>query len=125
MNVISRYTPALILFLIICSIIYMADNGVNNIVFRWLLFVPFGDKLGHVFLYGFLCALLQIALQFKTRVLFYFKIQLAAIWVLSFAVVEELSQLLVVNRTFDGWDIAADVLGVSLSSLLLKPKNKE
>jgi len=44
--------------------------------------------------------------------------QLGAIIVLSFAIIEEFSQIYITSRTFDLYDILADIVGVILFSKL-------
>jgi len=44
--------------------------------------------------------------------------QVGALAVLAFAILEELSQYFFPNRTLDGYDLLADVVGVILFSLI-------
>jgi len=37
----------------ICWIIFMADSGQKSVFFELVKSIPYGDKLGHVILYGY------------------------------------------------------------------------
>ena len=114
----KRWLPALLFFLFICSVIIMADNNSDSIFFDFVRALPYGDKLGHILLYGALTTLMVIALKFKTISIHKKKVQLGSILVLSFAFIEEITQLFLVNRTFDLNDIVSDVIGVVVFTVI-------
>lgn len=114
----KRWLPALLFFLFICSVIIMADNNSDSILFDFVRALPYGDKLGHILLYGALTTLMVIALKFKTISIHKKKVQLGSILVLGFAFIEEITQLFLVNRTFDLNDIVSDVIGVVVFTVI-------
>jgi VanZ family protein len=101
----------IILFLFIGYIIYAADNGKSTIFFKLIDVLPFGDKIGHFFLFGLLTLLLNLALSFKS-----FKplpiLPLGSVIVSVLIIIEELSQVYFPNRTLDVKDLIADAFGV-------------
>ncbi len=100
-------------FIFISSIIFIADSANYNFALRWVGAVPYGDKIGHVVLYGIMALLLNYGLSYK-------KIKglpLGAVLVLIFAILEEFSQIYFPSRTFDLKDILADIIGIILFGL--------
>lgn len=87
---------------------------------HWLLGlvhrIPWGDKLGHFLLFGFLALLAQLAFRRShssaTRCL------VIMLVVATLVFIEELSQLFFVHRQFDFWDLGADMLGIVLFTYL-------
>ncbi len=101
-------------FCFICWVILQANAGSDSGLFVSVRCVPFGDKLGHVVLYGVLALLANLALAgrfLKTR-----WVQVGSLVVLTFAICEELTQHFNPNRTLDAFDAAADVLGVGIAT---------
>jgi hypothetical protein len=112
-----RFVAPLTFFGFISWIIYIADTQKHHIIFVWTKSIPYGDKVGHVMLYGMLALLLNYALRFKTIRLLGFNMQIGALAVLTFASIEELTQYYFPYRTVDIYDIYADIVGVVLFSL--------
>ena len=104
-------------FLFISFIIYLADTADYNFAFRVIGNIPNGDKLMHGLLYGVMALLLNYGLNFKSKKIFGFKMQIGAIIVLTFAGLEEITQYWLPSRTCDVFDFVADVVGVTLFSL--------
>lgn len=98
----------------IATIIGLADTG--HLHTALLRAVPFGDKIGHFVLFGLFGLLADVAL--RRRDVGRRAVPLGPALVLAAALVEELSQIFVATRTFDLVDFAADVLGVTLFTLL-------
>ena len=96
-------------------IIYSADTGKHNVFFYLTDKIPYGDKLGHFFLFGILALLLNIALRFK-RFKLWQKLPLGTVLVSLFVILEELSQAFFPNRTLDITDLLADGLGILVFS---------
>ena len=113
-----RILPAVFLFSFICWAIVQANNGSSNIFFELISIIPYGDKLGHFILYGSLSALTVIALHYKSLTFGSFQIPVGAIIILAIAIVEEVSQLYLLHRTFDFVDIFADIAGIITFTLL-------
>lgn len=110
----KRWIPVLLFFLFICWSITLANSGSGSIFVSIIKHLPYGDKLGHVLLYGVLTALMITALKFRTLSLFNRSVQLGSVLVLSFAFIEEITQLFQANRTFDMYDLYSDIIGVFL-----------
>ncbi len=107
-------------FIFISSIIFLADTADHNFAFRLLGNIPYGDKLGHIFLYGMMAWFLNFGLKFKSYRLFGFNMQIGALIVLAFAIIEELTQYYIPSRSFDLYDILGDFIGVTLFSFWKK-----
>ena len=105
-------------FLFISCIIYLADTADYNFAFRIIGHIPYGDKFMHGFLYGIMALFLNYGLNFKSKKIFLFNMQIGAIIVLIFAGLEEISQYWIPSRTFDLGDLLADFIGVVLFSLI-------
>ena len=104
-------------FLFISFIIYLADTADYNFAFRVIGNIPYGDKFMHGLLYGVMALLLNYGLNFKSKKIFGFNMQVGAMIVLTFAGLEEITQYWLPSRTCDVFDFVADVVGVILFSL--------
>jgi hypothetical protein len=113
-----RALPVLLFFPFILWIIIMADSGTENILFDLIKSVPQGDKLAHLGLYGLLTVLLNVALNFRALTIKNYPLQWGAVLVLTFALLEEMSQYFFPNRTLDMIDVIADVIGIVLFSYI-------
>ncbi len=111
-----RTIPALLLFIAICGIIYLANSGSDNVVFEAVQATPFGDKLGHAILFGGLAFLANRA--FSCRFVRNRWLQVGSLSVTAFALFEELTQHFNPNRTLDGFDAAADLVGIGVATWL-------
>ena len=80
--------------------------------------IPYGDKLGHFCLFGFLTLGANFALKLKYITLYSFNVYVGAICVFLFVLIEELSQHFIPNRTLDVSDLLADVIGIITFCLL-------
>lgn len=117
-----RILPALLLLLFIVWNIVAANNGDNNIFFELVRSLPYGDKLGHLVLYGTLSQLTVIALNYRCLIVKGYPLPLGALLVLCLAVTEEMSQLFLANRTFDFADISADIAGIILFTMMFNKR---
>jgi len=131
-----RWLLPLSFFLFISYIIFLADTADYNFAFRLVGHIPYGDKIAHALLYGMMALLLNYGLDFRRgRLLSHHFKPLFAIFgvmaitpyigstiVLVFATLEECSQYFIPSRTFDLWDLGADVVGVVLFSILRRDK---
>lgn len=114
-----KKTLAIGFFLFICTLIYLANTQTKNPITPLADAIPYGDKLGHFVLFGFLAFLVNLATgfwHFRSRKFPQISIylQLGSIAVLSFALAEELSQAYFPARTLDAFDALCDILGVGL-----------
>jgi VanZ family protein len=100
-----------VFFLFIIWIIIVSDAGGSNFVIDSVRAIPYGDKLGHMVLYGVLAILVNIS--FARRKRNHLGLPLGCALVLLFALVEELSQgFFPSTRTLDVGDMAADLIGI-------------
>ena len=106
-------------FSFILWIIYLANTGSKSVFFQMALNVPYGDKLGHIFLYGILAFGVSLALNFRAKYIKGIKLYYGVLIVAAFAFIEELTQAFYPNRTLDVYDLLADVIGLVLFSILL------
>jgi hypothetical protein len=104
-------------FLFIGFIIYLADTADQNFAFLMIGSIPYGDKVMHCLLYGIMALLLNYGLNFKSKKIFGFNMQIGALIVLTFAGLEEITQYWLPSRTCDIFDFVADIFGVILFSL--------
>lgn len=93
-------------------VIYSANTGQSNSIFRFIQETPYGDKLGHFSLFGLLTLAINYGLNFRKT--FIPSILIGTLAVFIFAVLEELSQYYIPTRTLDFIDFIADVLGILL-----------
>jgi len=77
-----------------------------------------GDKLGHIFLFGLLTLLLIVASKFKAFKFNGLNIYCAVAIVLIFVVCEEISQAFIASRTFDLLDLGADIVGIAIATTI-------
>ncbi|MCU7920470.1 MAG: VanZ family protein [Candidatus Thiodiazotropha sp. (ex Epidulcina cf. delphinae)] len=99
-------------------VIYMANTGQSSLLFQLVSAIPYGDKLGHLFLFGFLTLGLNVALNFKVLNFKQRKIYYGTIIVGMFVLSEELSQYFLPSRTFDVIDLCADITGILVFSII-------
>ncbi|CAA6808011.1 MAG: Trypsin [uncultured Sulfurovum sp.] len=105
-------------FIFISFIIYLADSADHNFAFRLIGQIPYGDKLMHALLYGVMALFLNYGLNFKSKNIFGFNMQVGALIVLTFAGLEEITQYWLPSRTCDMFDFVADTVGVILFSFI-------
>lgn len=113
-----RFVPAVFVFLLITTGIYLSNSGQGSLIVGYVRSLPYGDKFGHFLLFGSLAFTLNFALRLRCISFFIIPIPLGSIAVLSFAILEELSQFYIPYRRFDLLDIYADVAGVALFTIL-------
>lgn len=104
-------------FCFILWIIYLANTGQNSLFFQFVASIPYGDKLGHFCLFGLLTLAANFTFKLKSFQILSMKIYLGSILVLTFVVIEELSQYYIPNRTLDALDLMADVFGIVFFTL--------
>ena len=117
-------TIAVAFFAFILWIIYLANTGGNSIFFDFIRLIPFGDKLGHMCLFGFLTLVTIIGSKFRAFSWGWFKLYYGAAFVGLFVVGEELSQAFIPSRTFDFVDLAADSVGIVTAAGIAYLMNK-
>ena len=102
-----------IYILILAGIIFLADtNGTNY--FRFVRYIPYGDKVGHFGLMGMLSLLVNLALKARTIQVWKLNYLLGSLIVSMIVLAEEFSQRFVSGRTFDAGDLLFDFAGIFL-----------
>ena len=119
-----RFLPVVIVFLVVATGIFLADTDRKMLFIRLVEQTPFGDKLAHLILFGLLAATLNSALRYKWMKVANGLFQLGSGLVLVFAWLEEFSQLGFASRTFDPFDLLADIVGVLMANWLAWHKTK-
>jgi len=113
-----RFFIPFIFFSFISFIIYLADTANYNFAFAMVKHIPYGDKIIHGLLYGIMALTLNYGLYFKSYKILGFNIQIGALIVLSFAIIEEGTQYFIPSRTFDLYDVLSDIIGVIIFSFI-------
>lgn len=100
-------------------LIYQKDLGVSNDIINYVAAWPNGDKIGHFVLFGSVAFCAVIASRYKKINLGqYLPVYLASVVVGVLVIIEEISQMWFTTRTFEFADIAANLLGITMFSLL-------
>ncbi len=113
-----RWLPASAFFSFLIWVIVAADSGAPNYFLQLAAATPYGDKMGHVLLFGALALLLNFATKAQQVAIGPLRLYLGVVLTLGFALLEEVSQLLFPSRSFELLDILADLLGVTLATIL-------
>ncbi len=113
-----RWLPAVVLFGFLAWVISEADLGKPNFFIQLAATMPYGDKIGHLLLFAALALLLIFATRARQLVVGPLRLYVGVVLALGFAVLEEGSQLLFPARSFELLDILADLLGVTLATVL-------
>ncbi len=104
--------------LFILWIIYTADTGRANPFIDLIRPIPIGDKVCHAVLYGLLTLGANLSSRCRTFRLGRFAWYRGSLAVAVFALLEELTQIYIPSRAWDGSDLAADAVGIVLFSAL-------
>ncbi len=115
----QRWLPAVLFFAFIGWIIIDADLGTKNPFIQFAHSIPYGDKIGHACIYGTMAILVTVASRFKTWSLAQLPIFYGTSLVLLFALAEEGTQYFFKTRSFDLYDVLADLIGISIAALML------
>ncbi|WP_340155518.1 VanZ family protein [uncultured Winogradskyella sp.] len=121
-NWIKGITALFLLFII--WIIFSADTGGKNVFFDFVNRLPYGDKIGHFFLFGFFTLAVNSALRFK-NFKYWEVLPLGTLLVAICVLIEELSQAFFPNRTLDISDLIADGLGILFFTFIGNLLNKK
>jgi VanZ family protein len=97
---------------ILAVIIFLADRRGTRYMLNFVGNIPYGDKLGHFLLMGGFSFLLNLALDARSFRVWKFSYLLGSVIVLIVVTLEEISQMFVAGRTFDGSDLVFDFLGI-------------
>jgi hypothetical protein len=102
----------------VVTLICLADAGRAGRLFLLVSHIPAGDKVGHVFLFGTLALLANVALGAPRMQFGSVSVLKGSFFVLIPTVLEEFSQLWFRSRTFDLLDLLADGIGILLGGWL-------
>jgi len=86
--------------------------------------IPYGDKVGHLGLFGLLTLLANLSSKCRGFSGRRFNIYWGSFYVLTFVTLEELSQRFLPTRTLDIYDNGADLIGISCATFLSWLLNK-
>ena len=111
---------SVVFFGFIVWIIYLANTGQNSVFFELIKNVPHGDKIGHFGLFGILTLGVNFAFNLKKIEFALVSVYVGSFLVFSFALIEELSQHLISNRTLDTIDFLADLTGIVTFGMITK-----
>lgn len=106
---------AVLFFTFIAWIIYLANTGGDSIFFDLVRTIPYGDKIGHIGLFGFLTLFSIIGFKLRSFGFVKMRIYYGCIPVFLFVVIEEFSQIFISSRTFDSGDLAANMIGILIA----------
>ncbi|MCJ8311483.1 MAG: VanZ family protein [Saccharospirillaceae bacterium] len=101
-------------FIFIIWIIYLANTGQQSIFFELVRITPYGDKVGHLLLFGCLTIFINMATKFSVFSVGKINVFWGSSAVVLFVTIEELSQFFISTRTLDIYDYTADIIGVLL-----------
>ncbi len=104
--------------LFLVSLVILADSGHGGRLFQLANTIPFGDKVGHLMLFGTLSFLLNLRLGGAELRVFAGRMLQGSALILPVVTLEECSQVLFRARSFDLLDLAADVAGIWLCGRL-------
>ena len=105
-----------VLFLV--GLVGLADSGHGSILFRAAGIIPFGDKVGHMMLFGILSFLVNLLLRGAELRVFAWRMLKGSALILPIVTLEECSQVFFRSRTFDLIDLTADIVGIWLCGWL-------
>ncbi|MDD2829707.1 MAG: VanZ family protein [Sulfuricurvum sp.] len=119
-NTLKRVFYPASFFVLLLAIIYKADTANYNFAFHVVGMIPYGDKIAHAVLYGIMVYLLNYGFNGKQ----WFRIEIGSLIVFAFAFVEEVSQLYFPSRSFDWFDLLADVIGIVGAAVVYRKVKK-
>ncbi|MFK7803055.1 MAG: VanZ family protein [Anaerolineae bacterium] len=96
------------LFLLV--IIYLANT--DSIPMRHLYAIPNFDKIGHFTLFGLMAFFINRAMGCRRKELLGNVMLVGSLWLMSFVVLEEFSQIFIESRNFDVSDLMYDMVGI-------------
>lgn len=116
----KRILYPLSFFTFVAYIIFRANRADYNFAFYVVGSIPYGDKIAHALLFGVMAYLFNYGLKHKSFKIKKLTVPVGSTIVLLFATIEEISQYFIPSRTFDIFDLLADIVGVILFSMTTK-----
>ncbi|MBU1739067.1 MAG: VanZ family protein [Proteobacteria bacterium] len=117
MDTFSRFLSA-VFFCFIIWIIYLADSGTNSVFFGLVKALPHGDKIGHLILFGLLALGANTFFKLRRFRVGGTEMFVGTCLVIGFVTMEELSQYCIPSRTFDPFDLLANMVGIVVFSFI-------
>jgi glycopeptide antibiotics resistance protein len=112
---IRRAKVALVVFIgLLIALVVLADSGSGQWLFGLATFLPAGDKLGHVILFGILSFLANLLARGQTWQLMGRPVLKWNVILMVVVTLEECSQLFFRFRSFDLLDLTSDAMGIWL-----------
>ena len=102
----------------IAWIIYLTNTGQTDGFIVFVQHMPYGDKAGHVILSGILTLLTNLALKCRSIGFGRLRIPLGTAIISVVVLLEEFSQMYIPVRTFSGWDLLSDFIGITLFTII-------
>ncbi len=90
----------------------LATTGSNNLIFQFVHWLPYGDKLGHFILFGCLTSVSHLMTRCYSITLVGKSLPVVYLPLFAYAIIDELLQIGTANRSFDLWDLAMGLLGI-------------
>ena len=120
----KKYLPLAGFLLFMILVIIWADTNTMPTWLRQIYIFPFGDKIGHFIIYAVFAYLLTWAMPTRRLKLGRFSLPLGIFIAVAFATLEETSQLFVVRRTPDVFDLLMGYLGIYASTWIPCAQNQ-
>lgn len=117
-GVMTRWLPFILVFSAVTFIIYAADMRLHPRFFHWVATVPHLDKALHFALMGLLAWAANLALNHHRFRLGPLHLLTGSVVIAVIVAAEEISQAWFPARSCDWRDLVADLLGITLASLL-------
>ena len=103
-----------IYILLIFLLIFSANTNTFPTWLSWYREIPYGDKVGHFFLFGIFSLCLNHVLSFRQISIFSKKLFVGSVLTFAFITIEEFSQIFFNSRTFSLADLLANYFGILL-----------
>jgi polysaccharide biosynthesis protein VpsQ len=103
---------AAVYILVLAGIVVLADVRETQYLFKPIKRLPYGDKIGHFLLMGFLSFAVNLVLNARTVRLWRINLLVGSLVVLTVVTIEEFSQIFIRGRSFDYTDLIADLAGI-------------
>jgi len=124
----TKRVTALYIFLILLIIAFANQGDYIHVLKNLVSKIPYGDKWGHFFLMGLLAFFVNILIACDKFKLFGLSFLKGSAIILVIVTLEEISQIWIVNRSFEFMDLTVDYLGIfvfgQLAWYFTRPKPK-
>ncbi|MFV0388960.1 MAG: VanZ family protein [Pyrinomonadaceae bacterium] len=98
----------------ILTAIALYDNKSTSYLFFKIATVQYLDKIVHFFALGSFSFIVNLAFEMRSVALRRFKISKGTLLILTFATLEEFSQIFMTTRSFELSDLASNTIGIIL-----------